>query len=180
MRQLVAEFLSHRISRRAFIRDLSALGFTASAASSILRPLESLAAPASSTEAPMNGTGGELLMAQARAAGVEYLFTNPGSLEAGFFDAVVDDRQINLIESLHEGLVISTADGYHKVTGKPAFVNVHTAVGTAQMAGQLFNSCRDGSALVITAGLNDNEVFSDEVGLGPRPGFDQKEINRQF
>ncbi len=48
------------------------------------------------------------------------------------------------------------------------------------MAGQLFNACRDGSPLVITAGLNDNEVWSDEVALGARPGFDQKEINRQF
>jgi len=180
MRQLVAQFLSHRISRRAFIRDLTAVGFTASAVSSILEPLEALAAPAASPEAPMTGNGGQLLMAQARAAGVDYLFTNPGSLEAGFFDAVVDDPQIHLIESLHEGLVISTADGYHKVTGKPAFVNVHAAVGTAQMAGQLFNACRDGSALVITAGLNDNEVWSDEVPLGARPGFDQKEINRQF
>jgi hypothetical protein len=40
MRQLVAEFLSPRVSRRALIRDLSALGFTASVASSILAPLE--------------------------------------------------------------------------------------------------------------------------------------------
>lgn len=180
MRQLVARFLSHSLSRRDFIRDLTALGFTASAVASILEPLEAMAAPSAPPETSLTSSGGQLLMAQARAAGVEYLFTNPGSLEAGFFDAVVDDSQINLIESLHEGLVISTADGYHKVTGKPAFVNVHAAVGTAQMAGQLFNACRDGSALVITAGLNDNEVWSDEVALGARPGFDQKEINRQF
>src|SRR2546426_10942154 len=48
------------------------------------------------------------------------------------------------------------------------------------MAGQLYNASRDGSALVITAGLNDNELWSDEVGLGPRPGFDQKEVTGQF
>jgi benzoylformate decarboxylase len=52
--------------------------------------------------------------------------------------------------------------------------------GTAQMAGQLYNASRDGSALVITAGLLDNEVWSDEAGLAPRPGFDQKEVARQF
>ncbi len=111
MRQLVARFLNQGLSRREFIRDLTALGFTASAAASILEPLEAIAAPAvpSSGETLITGTGGELLIAQARAAGVEYLFTNPGSLEAGFFDAVVDDPQINLIESLHEGLVISMA-----------------------------------------------------------------------
>jgi hypothetical protein len=33
---------------------------------------------------------------------------------------------------------------------------------------------------VITAGLNDNEKWSDEVGLAPRPGFDQKDVCRQF
>lgn len=48
------------------------------------------------------------------------------------------------------------------------------------MAGQLYNASRDGSAIVVTAGLNDNELWSDDVGLAPRPGFDQKEIVRQF
>ena len=69
------------------------------------------------------------------------------------FDAVIDNPGIQLIMGLHEGIVIAMADGYHKVSGKPAFVNVHVIAGTAQMAGQLYNASRDGSALVITAGL---------------------------
>ena len=81
---------------------------------------------------------------------------------------------------LHEGIVIAMADGYHKVSREPAFVNLHVIAGTAQAAGQLYNASRDGSALVVTAGLLDNEVFSDDVRLGPRPGFNQKDINRQF
>src|SRR5947207_230594 len=80
----------------------------------------------------------------------------------------------------HEGIVVSMADGYHKVSRKPAFVNVHVIAGTAQMAGQLYNSSRDGSAIVITAGLNDNELWNDDVLLGPAPGYDQKDIPRQF
>jgi thiamine pyrophosphate-dependent acetolactate synthase large subunit-like protein len=183
MRELVSRFLNHGISRRDFVRNLSALGFTASAAAAILEPLEAMESPngdVAAMETTASGSGGEIFVAQARAAGVEYLFTNPGSFEVGFFDAVVDDPQIQLIEGLHEGIVISMADGYNKVSGKPAFVNVHSIAGTAQMAGQLYNACRDGSAIVVTAGLNDNEVWSDEYGLAPRPGFDQKEINRQF
>ena len=35
----------------------------------------------------VTGTGGELLMHQLVAQGVEYAFTNTGSAEAGFFDA---------------------------------------------------------------------------------------------
>ena len=166
MRQLVSRFLNNGISRRDFIRNLTGLGLTATAVAAILETLDRVEYPAGKANAvpekTVTGTGGELLVAQARAADVEYLFTNPGSFEVGFFDAVVDDPQIHLIEALHEGVVISMADGYHKVSGKPAMVNVHAIAGTAQMAGQLYNACRDGSALVITAGFNDNEIWSDE------------------
>src|SRR5271165_5447985 len=110
MRELVSCFLNHDISRRDFAKRLMALGFTASAAASILEPLEALesqSAGDSDNEKVISGTGGELVVAQARAAGVEYLFTNPGSREVGFFDAIVDDPQIQLILALHEGIVIS-------------------------------------------------------------------------
>lgn len=184
MRRLVSQYLSNGISRRDFIRRLTGLGLTATAVAAILETLDRVEFPAgkalTAPERTVTGTGGDLLVAQAREAGVRYLFTNPGSFEVGFFDAIVDDPQIRLIEALHEGVVVSMADGYHKVSLKPAMVNVHAIAGTAQMAGQLYNACRDGSALVITAGFNDNEMWSDEVLLGPRPGFDQKDINRQF
>jgi benzoylformate decarboxylase len=183
MRELVHGYLNHSISRRAFLGGMAALGFTASAATSILAPLNALEAPTENPVANMTmlqGTGGELMVAQAKAAGVEYLFSNPGSLEVGFYDAIADDPQIHFVMGLHEGTVVSMADGYHRVSLKPAFVNVHTAVGTAQMAGQLYNASCDGSAMVLTAGMRDNEAWSDDVSLGARPGFNQKEINRQF
>ncbi len=185
MRELVQRYLDKGLSRRGFVRSLTALGFTAAAAEAVLEPLEASEAAASKVEASagssmLRGTGGELCVAQTKAAGVEYLFTNPGSFEVGFFDAFVDTPGMQLIMGLHEGIVISMADGYHRVSGKPGFVNVHAIAGTAQMGGQLYNASRDGSALVITAGLNDNEQFSDESILAPRPGFDQKEIPRQF
>src|SRR5438093_1156251 len=128
----------------------------------------------------MKGTGGELLVAQAKAAGVRYLFTNPGSAEAAFFDALVDEPEIQLIMGLHEGVVIGMADGYFKASGDAPFVNVHTIGGTGQMAGQLYNANRDGTPMVVTAGMPDNEYFTDLVGLAASPGFNQKEVNRQF
>lgn len=185
MQELVQGFLDRHLSRRGFVAKMTALGFTAAAAEAALEPLEA-SEEADSTVEPgpssnlVHGSGGDLCVAQAKAAGVEYLFTNPGSFEVGFFDAFVDTPGMHLIMGLHEGVVISMADGYHRVSGKPAFVNVHSVAGTAQMGGQLYNASRDGSALVITAGLNDNEQFSDEATLAPRPGFDQKEIPRQF
>jgi len=128
----------------------------------------------------ISGTGGELLVAQAKAAGVRYLFTNPGSAEAAFFDALVDAPEIQLIMGLHEGVVISMADGYFKATGDAPFVNVHTIAGTGQMAGQLYNAYRDGTPMVVTAGLLDNERYGDFAGLAASPGYSQKDVNRQF
>jgi thiamine pyrophosphate-dependent acetolactate synthase large subunit-like protein len=184
MRELVHRYQEQGLSRRGFLKGMAALGFSAAAAEAVLKPVEASeligARPGDPDITRITGTGGELMIAQAKAAGVEYLFTNPGSFEVGFFDAFADTPGMQLIMGLHEGIVISTADGYHRIRRTPALVNVHVIAGTAQMAGQLYNASCDGSAIVVTAGLNDNEVWSDETTLGPRPGYDQKEVNRQF
>lgn len=178
MRHLIASYLNSDLSRRGLFEALAGLGFTAAAAKSLMAPLEASENGRGATA--MTGTGGELVVAQMKAAGVEYLFTNPGSFEVGFFDAFLGQDHTQLIMGLHEGIVISLADGYYRTSGKPGFVNLHVIAGTAQAAGQMYNASKDGSALVVTAGLNDNELWSDDAGLAPRPGFDQKEINRQF
>ncbi|HZS51379.1 MAG TPA: thiamine pyrophosphate-binding protein, partial [Bryobacterales bacterium] len=177
MRDLVQRYLDSKLSRRGFLSSMTGLGFTAAAAQAVLAPLEASERAAARTDihgaSMMEGTGGDLVIAQAKAAGAEYMFCNPGSFEVGLYDAFTDTPGMHLIMGLHEGVVISMADGYHRVTGRPAFVNVHVIAGTAQAGGQIYNASRDGSALVITAGLNDNENWSDEAGLAPRPGFDQ-------
>ncbi len=180
MQDLIRRYLDHDLGRRGFFQRMAGMGFTLAAARAFLAPLDASERVESSSGGTIEGTGGELVVAQAKAAGAEYLFTNPGSFEVGFYDAFTDTPGMQLIMGLHEGIVISMADGYHRVSRKPAFVNVHVVAGTAQMAGQLYNASRDGSALVITAGLLDNEVWGDDVVLAPRPGFSQKEIVRQF
>ena len=52
------------------------------------------------------GTGGELLMHQLVAQGVEYAFTNTGSAEAGFFDAFLTVPGVQPILLLNESLVL--------------------------------------------------------------------------
>ncbi len=184
MNGILAKYFGRGISRRGFVNRLVGMGFTIAAADTV--PAASLAA-AEQAEASthgsgysVEGTGGSLVVEQAKAAGVEFVFTNPGSFELGFFDALVDQPGIEIITSLHEGVVISMADGYAKVSGKPAFVNVHAIAGTAQMGGQLYNSGRDGTPLIITAGLVDNELWNDDQVLAPRPGFDEKDVTREF
>ena len=119
------------------------------------------------------GTGGELLMHQLVAQGVEFAFTNTGSAEAGFFDAFLTVPGVQPILMLSESLVVSAADGYAKATNKPAFVNVHLAAGTRQGSGQLQNAYFDGSPMVVTAALRDNGSFGDHNTLGASSGFSQ-------
>lgn len=184
MRELLREYYDGSLSRRGFFRRLVATGLTASAAWSMVEAAElggmEEQEASGDSHTTFTGTGGELLMEQVKAAGTRFIFSNPGSVEAGFFDALTDRPELQLIMGLHEGIVIPMADGYHKVTGEPALVNVHTAAGTAQMAGQMFNAHRDGSALVVTAGMVDTSIFSDDLGLAPSPGHHQTEINDQF
>ena len=181
MQQLLRDYFDGRVSRRGFMQRLVATGFTAAAARSVLGAAEAGAAETDGTiGTPFKGTGGELLVDQVRAAGTKYIFSNPGSLEVGFFDALTDRPELQLIVALHEGIVIAMADAYHKVTRQPTFVNIHAAVGTAQMGGQLYNAHKDGSMLIVTAGMSDTTIYSDDLGLAPAPGYSQTEINRQF
>lgn len=119
------------------------------------------------------GTGGELLMHQLVAQGVEHAFTNTGSAEAGFFDAFLTVPGVQPILLLSESLVLSAADGYAKAANKTAFVNVHLAAGTRQGSGQLQNAYFDGSPMVVTAALRDNGSFGDHNTLGASSGFSQ-------
>ncbi|MDE0106525.1 MAG: thiamine pyrophosphate-binding protein [Bryobacterales bacterium] len=183
MQQLIQRFLDKELTRRGLSRKLAALGFTAAAAQSLIESLDATESADKSLALPpskqVTGSGGKLVMEQAKAAGSEYLFTNPGSFEVGLFDAQVTSG-VPLIMGLHEGIVVAMADGYHRASLKPGFVNVHVIAGTAQMGGQLYNASRDGAALVVTAGMLDNELWSDEGILAPRPGYDQKDVPRQF
>lgn len=183
MRSLITGYLNKSISRRGFIKNMLASGYTIASANSVMKSLANLGDEDSldvSAYRTVTGSGGDLLVQQIKETGIKYVFTNTGSYEVGFFDALVKEPELQLILGLHEGIVVSMADGFHRITREPAFVNVHVIAGTAQMAGQLYNAHKDDSSLVVSAGLLDNEVFSDDIALGPSAGFDQKEINRQF
>ncbi|MFC1563553.1 thiamine pyrophosphate-binding protein [candidate division KSB1 bacterium] len=183
MRSLMSEYLNNSTSRRGFIKCMLASGFTLESADSVIRSMGTLKDEDSLSKSEyrtVTGSGGDLLIQQIKDAGVKYVFTNTGSYEVGLFDALLKEPELQLILGLHEGVVVSMADGYNRITGKPAFVNVHVIAGTAQMAGQLYNAHKDNSSLIVSAGLLDNEIYSDDIFLGPSAGFDQKEINRQF
>jgi benzoylformate decarboxylase len=125
----------------------------------------------------ITGTGGMLLIQTLKDAGVEYLFTNPGSAETGIFAALAEDGDQKVIVGKHEGLVAAMADGYHRLSGKVGVVIAHVMGGSYQLAGQLFNAQIAGSSLLVVAGDWASEL-QDYRGLSPFPGLTQAESMR--
>jgi len=125
----------------------------------------------------ITGTGGMLLIQTLKDAGVEYLFTNPGSAETGIFAALSEDQDQKLIVGKHEGLVAAMADGYHRVSGQVGVIIAHVMGGSYQLAGQLFNAQVAGSSLLVIAGDWASEI-QDYRGLAPFPGLTQAESMR--
>src|ERR671931_1999451 len=125
----------------------------------------------------ITGTGGMLLIQTLKDAGVDYLFTNPGSAETGIFAALAEDQDQKLVVGKHEGLVAAMADGYHRISGKVGVVIAHVMGGSYQLAGQLFNAQVAGSSLLVIAGDWASEL-QDYRGLAPFPGLTQAESMR--
>ena len=125
----------------------------------------------------ITGTGGMLLLQTLKDAGVEYLFSNPGSAETGIFAALAEDGAQRLVVGKHEGLVAAMADGYHRFSGKVGVIIAHVMGGSYQLAGQLFNAQVAGSSLLVIAGDWASEL-QDYRGLAPFPGLSQAESMR--
>lgn len=85
-----------------------------------------------------------------RRNGLTTIFGNPGSNELPFLKNFPSDFRYVL--GLHEGVVMGMADGYAQATGKPAFVNLHSAAGTGNAMGALANAWNSHTPLVVTAG----------------------------
>src|SRR5919197_6489610 len=148
MRELVASYLSHSISRRGFLDGLTKTGVTLAAAESVLSSVSSVShapgadpsltpppaapaapgiAPAGKVTAtpsvkPFQGPGGACFAEQLIACGVKYVFGKSASEDAQFYEALVDRPQLKYILTPHEGPGAAMAAGYIKASGQPAIV----------------------------------------------------------
>jgi benzoylformate decarboxylase len=96
------------------------------------------------------------------AAGVRYLFGNPGTTELPLFDKLAADSRVQLILGLQEIPVMATADGYAMASGKLGVVNVHICAGLGNAMGMLYNAFREGTPLLLTAGQQDRRLKFEE------------------
>ena len=105
--------------------------------------------------------GAQAFVEVLRREGVTTMFGLPGSTEASLLEAIRADGGIAYVLALHEGVAVSMADGYGRVSGLPGVVGLHTSVGTMNGLSQAYNAQRDGAALVVTAGDKDRAVLSE-------------------
>jgi thiamine pyrophosphate-dependent acetolactate synthase large subunit-like protein len=85
-----------------------------------------------------------------RAHGLTTWFGNPGSSELTLLQDFPADFRYFL--GLQEMVPVGMADGYAQLTGRPALVNLHTAPGTGNAMGAIYNASWNKTPLIITAG----------------------------
>jgi benzoylformate decarboxylase len=100
--------------------------------------------------------GANILLDVLESESVEYIFGNPGTTELPLMDALIDRPSIHYVLGLQEATVVAMADGYAQASGKPAFINLHTAGGLGHGMGNLLNAYTSGTPLVVTAGQQDS------------------------
>ncbi|MCQ8241020.1 thiamine pyrophosphate-binding protein [Rhizosaccharibacter radicis] len=116
--------------------------------------------------------GAAVMLEVLRSEGVRYIFGNPGTTELALMDALTDAADISYVLGLQEASVAAMADGYAKASGRPGFLNLHTAGGLGHAMGALINAQVANTPLVVTAGqqdmrhnLTDPLLFGDLVGI---------------
>lgn len=102
------------------------------------------------TDETMNGA--ESLVKTLLSNGVEVCFTNPGTSEMHFVAALDHIAGMRSILALHENVATGAADGYYRMTGKPASTLLHLGPGLANGLSNLHNAKKAGSGVVNIVG----------------------------
>jgi len=80
------------------------------------------------------------------------LFTNPGTTEIHFVDALARHERIHPVLCLFEGVAAGAADGYARVSGRPGLALFHLGPGLANAAANLHNARRAHSPVLALVG----------------------------
>lgn len=123
-------------------------------------------------EAAGSRRGAAVLVEVLRSEGVSYVFGNPGTTELPLVDALTGAPDIAYVLGLHEAAVVAMAEGYARASGRPGFVNLHTAGGLGHAMGSIINAQVARTPLVVTAGQQDTRHgFTDPILSGDLVGI---------
>jgi thiamine pyrophosphate-dependent acetolactate synthase large subunit-like protein len=171
MRQLVMGYLNNDLSRRGFLKQMAAAGFSATAAKEMLQSLGPITgaaihnptaslAPGSRT---IQGTGGEVLVEQWNAAGVEFIVVGNSSHLRNIYDALVDRGGMHPILAVEEGQAVAIASGYAMASGKLGVVAVSVA-GAPHASSNMYNAMVAQLPLMVITDMVPAE-FEDREGI---------------
>jgi benzoylformate decarboxylase len=122
-------------------------------------------------------TAAQAYLEVAAAHGVEYVFGLPGTSGQEFIGTIADQERIRFVLALHETCVVSMADGYARVSGRPSLAQVSTLPGTANAVGALYDAFRDRSPVVVTSTHVDTRIVGRDSHT---EGRDLVEMTKQF
>ncbi|OED36489.1 hypothetical protein AB833_27295 [Chromatiales bacterium (ex Bugula neritina AB1)] len=96
--------------------------------------------------------GAESLVQTLIDSGIETCFSNPGTSEMHFVAALDKIAGMRCVLGLFEGVVTGAADGYYRMTDKPAVTLLHLGPGLGNGLANLHNAKKAGSAVVNIIG----------------------------
>lgn len=110
-------------------------------------------------------TGGQLVVDQLVAQGVDHVFTVPGESFLAVLDALVD-VDINVTVCRQEGGAAMMADAYGKLTGKPGICMVTRGPGASNALAGIHISKQDSTPVIvfvgqIERGMREREAFQE-------------------
>src|SRR3982750_1632233 len=116
--------------------------------------------------------GVDVMLEVLATEGVRHVFGNPGTTELPFVDALASHPELPYVLALQEATAVAMADGYAQVTGRPAFLNLHTSAGLGNAIGNLTNAVANRSPIVVTAGQQDRRhIVTDPLLAGNLVGL---------
>lgn len=96
--------------------------------------------------------GAESLVRTLVANGVDVCFANPGTSEMHFVAALDSIDGMRCVLGLFEGVVTGAADGYYRMSGKPATTLLHLGPGLGNGLANLHNAKKAASGIVNIVG----------------------------
>lgn len=96
--------------------------------------------------------GAESLVRTLVEAGVEVCFANPGTSEMHLVQAIDAVDGMRAVLCLFEGVATGAADGYGRMTGRPAATLLHLGAGLGNGVANLHNARRAGTPLINIIG----------------------------
>ncbi|MFO7616476.1 MAG: thiamine pyrophosphate-binding protein, partial [Bacteroidales bacterium] len=110
-------------------------------------------------------TGACSLIETARHAGVEICFANPGTTEMPIVAALDRQSGLRVVLALFEGVCTGAADGWARMTGRPAATLLHLGPGFANGIANLHNARRARTPVVNWIGEHATRHIALDVPL---------------